>query len=472
MDNNTSIKLKATAFKEDPRIAKAKELFLMALKAHSFAITEKEDPKKELIVSYDELIKNFAQIRGAPLFLPYIGSGLGNSSLVELLDGSVKYDLITGIGVHFFGHSSTLFAESSFDALLEDILMQGNLQQNIEALELGQILTKESGLPHCFLTTSGVMANENAVKIAFQKNHPADRILAFERCFAGRSLSFSQVSDKPAYRDGLPINMKIDYVPFYDPERPEESTELAVRTLKKHIARYPRQHAIMIFELVQGEGGFYVGSKPFFEALMQVCKEHHIAVFADEVQSFARTYELFAYKYFGLEKYVDIAAIGKLSQVSATLYSDNYNPKPLLLAQTFTGSTAAIQAAKNIINYLTTHNFYGKNGRMREIHDRFLKHLHQIQEEHKGLIKGPFGIGAMITFTPFDGTSHHVTDFIKELFKEGVIGFIAGGDPTRVRFLPPAAVITNNEIDTAMEIVKNTLIKMAPKIKASQYAEN
>ena len=77
------------------------------------------------------------------------------------------------------------------------------------------------------------MANENALKIAFQKNAPATRLLAFDRCFAGRSLIFSQVTDKPVFREGLPLNQAVDYIPFYDPERPEESTREAVLALKK-----------------------------------------------------------------------------------------------------------------------------------------------------------------------------------------------------------------------------------------------
>jgi 4-aminobutyrate aminotransferase-like enzyme len=50
-------------------------------------------------------LQEFAADRGGKLFYDYIGSGIGNGPLVELADGSVKYDFITGIGVHYFGHS-------------------------------------------------------------------------------------------------------------------------------------------------------------------------------------------------------------------------------------------------------------------------------------------------------------------------------------------------------------------------------
>ena len=54
-------------------------------------------------------------------------------------------------------------------------------------------------LAHGFLTSSGAMANENALKAIFQKQHPAHRLLAFEHCFAGRTLALSQVTDKAAF---------------------------------------------------------------------------------------------------------------------------------------------------------------------------------------------------------------------------------------------------------------------------------
>ena len=162
--------------------------------------------------------------------------------------------MITGIGVHHLGHSHPLLTQAALDAALGDTIMQGNLQQNGESAALAHELIAISHLPHCFLSTSGVMATENALKIAFQKNAPAQRILAFEHCFTGRTLSMSQITDKPQFREGLPLNVLVDYVPFYDNNKPEESTELAIRQLKNHIARYPKGHAVMIFELSKERG--------------------------------------------------------------------------------------------------------------------------------------------------------------------------------------------------------------------------
>lgn len=457
--------LRSDQYRNDPRVIQAKQLLLEATRAHTEKLTTPQAADPSLTASYAEIIKAYSQARGNNLFYPYLGSGFGNGPLVELQDGSVKYDMISGIGVHFFGHSHPGLTAAAFDASLSDTIMQGNLQQNAECLKLADLLVKASGLPHCFFSTSGVMSNENAVKIAFQKNAPASRILAFERCFAGRSLTFSQVTDKPSFREGLPLNVPVDYLPFYDPKNPEESIEKTARQLETLIERYPKAHAVMIFELVQGEGGFYVGSRPFFKRLMEICKKNGIAVFSDEVQTFGRTPELFAFKYFQLEEYVDICAIGKLSQVCATLFSDAYSPKVGLLSQTFTGSTASIMASQYIINHLLQGGYYGPKGRMMAIYQRFESHLKGIEKEHPGLVHGPYGIGAMIAFTLLDGKHDTTNRFLQGLFKAGVIAFNAGSHPTRVRLLPPAGIITDEAIDRVMEIIKSTLVKFQKENK-------
>ena len=135
--------------------------------------------------------------------------------------------------------------------------MQGHLQQNQEAYLLSKLLTEASGLDHCFLSSSGSMANENALKLIFQKKFPATRLLTFEKCFMGRTLSLAQLTDKPSFREGLPSNLAVDYVPFYQEADPEESTRHALRVLHQHLNRYPHQHAAMCFEMIQGEGGMY-----------------------------------------------------------------------------------------------------------------------------------------------------------------------------------------------------------------------
>jgi 4-aminobutyrate aminotransferase-like enzyme len=458
-------RLIAELFRSDPRVSQAKKLVLEALSDHRKSLEGIRPPDPQLKKSYHETVDAFGDLRGGALFYPYLGSGIGNGPLVELADGSVKYDFISGIGVHHWGHSHPAIMEATLDAALGDTVMHGNLQQNLESVRLAQTIlsaANDSGaaLEHCFFSTSGAMANENALKIVFQKKAPADRLLAFSGCFAGRTLALARVTDRPAYRKGLPPTLSVDYVPFYDPDRPDESIRISVDHVKRHLARYPGKHAAMIFELVQGEGGFHPGSREFFIALIEVLREHKVAIMIDEIQTFGRTERLFAFQRWGLDEFVDIVTIGKLTQVCATLFREEYRPEPGLLSQTFTSSSAAIAAAQVIVTGLLEGGFFGPDGKIARLHEHFAQHLTAIEQRHPELIAGPFGIGAMIAFTPLGGDLERVKRFVHALFHAGVVGFYCGHGTVRARFLPPVGAVTFEQIDEVAEIVERSLVEV------------
>lgn len=452
-------------FLYDPRLIEAKETILRVLAEHQRKIVAIKEPDPDLRQGYQDLLDEFRDLRGGPLFYRYMGSGIGNGALVELADGSVKYDFISGIGVHHWGHGHPAIVEACLDAAVRDTVMQGNLQQNVESVELARALVEASrlhggSLKHCFFTTSGAMANENALKIILQKKRGAGRVVAFENCFMGRTLTLSQITDKHSYRKGLPHTNHVDYIPFFDPSDPIKSRKTSMDQLKALFARYPDTIALMAFELVQGEGGFYQGDADFFRALMDICKQNGAAVMVDEVQTFGRTPEPFAFQYYHLDDYVDVVTVGKLTQICATLFTDEYAPESGLLSQTFTGATSAIKAGQIIVKGLLRGGFFGPGGRVEKCHDYIVNRLETIKKQTNGAISGPYGVGAMIGFTVFGGDLKRTKDFIQRLFEEGVIAFYAGENPSRVRFLLPMGVITTDMIDSALVIVERLLIEM------------
>ena len=378
--------LAADRLYNDPRVAQAKELLKAAVADHQKDLNEVREPNSALTADYQTLLEQFGQHRGGSTFFPYLGSGIGNGSYVELADGSVKLDLITGIGVHGFGHSHPILVDAGVNAAISDTVMQGNLQQNTNSCDISKLLVDtacETGaeLKHCFLTTSGAMANENSLKMAFQHNHPANRVIAFSHCFAGRTLALAQVTDKAKYRVGLPDTINVDYIPFFNQDDPQRSTEIAVSHFKYHLDRHPGKHAALWMELVQGEGGYYPGDQKFFEALIEVAREHNVAVIADEVQTFARTTRAYAFQHFGLDKLVDIVTIGKFSQLCATLFTDEYAPKPGLISQTFTGSTGAIFASYAMLQGLIDNGHFGAKGKNVQLHDYFVSGLKRVADK-------------------------------------------------------------------------------------------
>ena len=450
---------------QDKRIEEAKNLLAQNLTDHSKHITKVQPGNPELKEEYEKILESFSAQRGGKLFYDYIGSGIGNGALVELADGSVKYDFITGIGVHFFGHSHPGVIKAQIDGAITNTTMSGNLQQNADSPKLFNLILQQAnkyggGFDHMFMTSSGVMAAENSLKMAFQKRYPAHRVIAFEKCFMGRTLAVSQITDKAAYRKGLPETLSVDYIPFYDENDHQGSIERVVTKLKSLFTRYPEQHAAICMELIQGEGGYWVGNTEFFKAIIDECKKNHVSVIIDEVQTFMRTKEMFAFQYFGLDKDVDLVNIGKNAQICATIYRNDHKPQPGLISQTFTSSGSAINAAYYIINEVANKNYLGENGRIEKIHERFSSHLEALSKKYPEKIQGPWGIGAMVGMTLFGGNLEKSKEFTFKLFDNGVLSFIAGSNPTRVRFLVPAGAVQDKDLDNVCELIEKTLKEM------------
>ena len=458
--------LHASALHHDPRVAEAKRLLLEALQEHRSKIERVRPADESLVQGYQKLLDDYGQMRGGNLYFPYLGSGLGNGPYVELADGSVKLDFITGIGVHGFGHSDPRIVEAGIDAALNDTVMHGNLQQGTISYDFVKCMLQvanrnQAGLDHCFLTTSGAMANENALKIAFQKHAPATRTLSFNKCFAGRTLALSQVTDKAAYRDGIPKALDVDLIPFFEHDDPQGSTRRCVQAIRHHAQRFPGQHANLWLELVQGEGGYYPGSKEFFRAIITEAKKHDMAIIADEVQSFSRTTQPFAFQHFELDDLVDIVTVGKITQVCCTIYRESYKPRAGLISQTFTGSSWALLAGKAIVEGLIEQGNFGSNGRNVQLHDYFVAGIRSIEAKHPGCLRGPYGIGGMVAFTPFKGTMEQAKELVLKMYQHGLLSFMAGSNPARVRFLMPIGCVTEAHIDNALQILENCVGEMA-----------
>jgi acetylornithine/N-succinyldiaminopimelate aminotransferase len=412
--------------------------------------------------SAQQAIKKAGEVRGRPLAYPYVGSGAGRGPYVELEDGSVKLDLINGIGIHLMGHSNPRVMAATIRGALSDIVNQGNLQPNREYTRMIELLVKQAGkrskIKYAWLATCGTMANENALKLSRQKHTPARMMLSFKNAFAGRSTAMAELTDNPAYKVGLPEYHEVLRIPFYD-KRDPQSGEKSVRAMAEHIAKHEGNISVFSFEPMLGEGGYQAAPREFFVPLLDLCKKNKIAVWADEVQTFARTGELFAFETLDIGSYVDICTIAKTAQVGATLYTEEYNPQPGLIAGTFSGATAALNAGIEIIEMMVNDNYLGPQGRVMDIHRKFIAMLNRLNETTcKGKVSDAGGMGLMIAFTPYEGKKEQVDALLKRMFANGIVAFSCGKDPVRVRFLVPA-VIEDKDIEVAAQIIEKSILE-------------
>lgn len=415
--------------------------------------------------AYLRNVRELERTRGRGLVYPLLTSGIGKGARVWLADGSMKLDFVGGIGVYAFGHGDSDLLEYAVAAAASDVVFQGHLMPGPEMLRISRALLRHSGkrLKHVWLSLSGAMANENALKMIYQKHAPADKIVVFERGFHGRTMAMAELTDRPAFREGLPMRGGVLHVPFFDPEDPD-STDKTLAALEAHLHRYPGQVAGMCMELIQGEGGFNTAPREFFVALMELCREAGIAVWIDEVQSFVRTGELFAFRTLELDAYVDIATAGKLLQGSATLFSKEYNPRPGLVAGTYAGSTVGMAVGTRIIERLETEGYLGPEGRIVLLGRRIERRFRSLAKRLPNAIGPVTGMGAMLAFVPWNGAPEVVKAVLQTAFDEGLILLSAGSNPGKIRLLPPVNT-SDEELEACFSVLEKTLVRVAEELE-------
>lgn len=411
--------------------------------------------------AYERTLREIERLRGQALFYPALSGGAGSGARVRLADGTTRIDFISGIGVYGFGHSDPDLLETAVIAAAGDAVYQGHLFPGVEYLDLSKALLRHAGkqMKHVWLSISGSMANENALKLIFQKHAPADRVIVFEGAFAGRTLAMAELTDRPGYREGLPLRGNVLHVPFFDPSVPHP-IERSVSELEAHLKRHPGRIAGMLFELIQGEGGFNTAPREFFTALMECCRSAGIAVWVDEVQTFARTSELFAYRTLELEEYVDVATVGKALQGSAVLFRKGYKPRPGLIAGTFAGSTVGLAVGARIIERLESDGYLGADGRIAILGGRFARRLDALRKRLPNSIGERSGTGAMQAFVLFDGSEEITTAIVHAAFEEGLMVFGAGNHPSKVRMLLPVNT-TDEELEAGFTMLEKAIRRVA-----------
>jgi 4-aminobutyrate aminotransferase len=154
------------------------------------------------------------------------------------------------------------------------------------------------------LTNSGAEAAENALKIA-RGATGRTAIIAFDGGFHGRTLATLNLNGKVA-----PYKQRVGVLPgpVYHLPFPSADTGVTGEQAQQALERLfsveidVNEVAAVIFEPVQGEGGFLAMDPTFARALRRFCDSHGILIIADEIQSgFGRTGQRFAFPRLGIE---------------------------------------------------------------------------------------------------------------------------------------------------------------------------
>ncbi len=228
------------------------------------------------------------------------------------------------------------------------------LAEKLNALTPGKHAKKTA------LFSTGAEAVENAIKIARAHTKRAG-VIAFSGAFHGRSLFAVALTGKvqPYKAQFGPFPPELYHVPFPCHCANLDEVKKAVYQLFKADIE-PSRVAAIIFEPVQGEGGFNPIQPAAVQWLRELCNEHGIVMIADEVQTgFGRTGRLFAMQHFEpLGVVPDILVSAKslaagLPLSAVTGRADIMDaPNPGGLGGTYAGNPLAIAAAHAVLDVM------------------------------------------------------------------------------------------------------------------------
>ena len=210
---------------------------------------------------------------------------------------------------------------------------------------------------HAQYLKAGAEAIENAMKIA-RYSTGRTGVIAFGGAFHGRSMFSVALTGKvQPYKAGFgPFPPEIYHVPFPCHCSSLADTQKAMEQVFKCDIE-PSRVAAIVFEPVQGEGGFNPIQPAAVKWLRELCDQHGILLIADEVQTgFARTGKLFAMEHYGVSP--DLITMAKSLAGGTTLSAVSGRqavmdaPAPGGLGGTYAGHPLAIAASHAVLDVM------------------------------------------------------------------------------------------------------------------------
>ena len=221
----------------------------------------------------------------------------GQGSRVWDVDGREYVDLTAGWGVTSIGHCHPALAEAIADQA-RTLMQTTNNVYTRPQLDLAERLARVApgGLHQSFFTSSGAEANEGALKLAARATG-RNRFLSTFDSFHGRTLGAMGCLGQEKYRGPWKgIVREATFVKYGD--------AAAVR------AALTSEHAAMIVEPIQGEGGVVVPPTDYLARVADACHSAGALLIADEIQTgIGRTGRWFASEHGGVVP--DILTFGK-----------------------------------------------------------------------------------------------------------------------------------------------------------------
>ena len=208
-------------------------------------------------------------------------------------EGRKYLDGLGGIAVNTLGHAHPKLVPA-LQEQIGKLIHSSNYYRVPLQEELAARLCELSGLTNAFFCSTGLEANEAALKIARKFGHDKGierpEIVVYEKAFHGRSLATLSATGNPKVQAGFgPLVEGFVRVPLNDIGAIED------------VAR-SRPNVVAVFlETIQGEGGINPARHDYLRAVRRLCDECDWLLMLDEVQcGIGRTGKWFAHQWAGV----------------------------------------------------------------------------------------------------------------------------------------------------------------------------
>ncbi|MCP4127046.1 MAG: acetylornithine transaminase [Gammaproteobacteria bacterium] len=202
-------------------------------------------------------------------------------------------DALSGIAVCGLGHAHPAI-KAALCQQAGELIHTSNLYGISRQEQLGENLTRISGMDKVFFSNSGAEANEAAIKIARLYGHNRDidspAIVVMENSFHGRTLATLSATGNRKVQAGFePLVSGFVRVPYGDAE-----------SLRVVAQNNPNVVAVLV-EPIQGEGGINIPPDDYLNQLRTICDDNHWLLMLDEIQTgMGRSGRMFAHQHNGI----------------------------------------------------------------------------------------------------------------------------------------------------------------------------
>ena len=217
----------------------------------------------------------------------------GQGCRVWDVDGREYLDALGGIAVNTLGHNHPDLVPALQDQLTK-IIHSCNYYHVPLQEQLAAKLVELSGMRNVFFCSTGLEANEAAIKLARKFGHDKGierpEIVVYEKAFHGRSIATLSATANTKIQAGFgPLLEGFVRVPVND-----------IAALRKATANNPNIVAVFL-EAVQGEGGVNPMHMDYLRELRAECDARDWLLMVDEVQcGMGRTGKWFAHQWAGI----------------------------------------------------------------------------------------------------------------------------------------------------------------------------